>query len=361
MFNHRTLLAAGTALTAVAASSAPAAYAAPVEVKSASLNWSQTNHYGTTTATRAFLGHTTQPGLWSQGRSNGTVVPAEGATLAGPDGASLTQVGPTSPRGLGETYVFGFPKVSASWDPATKAVAVQTKGSITYNQYPELQPTPPAPIKINGLRVELSATGGAVYANVSGPAGAGDYPTTTTPLFRLNVANAQTLAVGNGRYVISGLVPTLGRGNVFGSPGQYAPGTSGPDRTPNTWGGFSLTLDTQDPAEPSVTVIEKVVEKQTTLEKLVEVDKTSQLSKVTLTRTPFSSESLVDVNVSEKGKSEVLGKGFVLGRKLWVVVPKGTTLKGEYTLRRTSGSKKLRKVKTVTISTASSSKKAAKK
>lgn len=225
-------------------------------------------------------------------------------------------------------------------------------------------PTPPAQIKLSGLLVELSGTSGAVYASVAGPAGAAEYPSeTTTPLFTLSASNAQTTDLGNGRVVISNLVPTLQRANVFGTAGQYAPGTAGPDRTPNTFGTFSLTIDTK-PATPAPTptVIEKTttVEKTTTLEKIVEVDRSVVLRKLRLRTAPFSRTAIVDVNLTARGKTDVIAQGFVAGQRLWVITPKGTSLRGQFTLRRTSGSKRLPKTKNVTITAATAATKSRK-
>lgn len=333
-----------TALTTAAAALAalPATTsAAPVPVQGGSLDWTQVNVYNAAPE-RTFLGHTTNPGLAQQGRSNGTALTTGGATTVAPDGAAADGVRPASARGTGQGFTFRFPAASGTFDRAARTLDLTATGTLTYVQYPAL-PTPPAPIVVAGLRLTLSGTTGAVYAQTSGPAGAADYP--GEPLFTLNAAQAQITPLGGGRYAIAGLVPTLAKANVFGTAQQYAPGTSGPDRVPNTWGGFSVVVDTESAPAPTV------VERERIVERLIErqVDQTSVLLTRTLSRRPFATTAPVEVALRKAGTKPVLGAGVVVGRTLWVVVPKGTELSGKYTLDRTSAGKRLAKRATVTL------------
>lgn len=341
------------ALALVAATglgAAPPASAEPAAITSATLSWSQANLYDAAPA-RTFLGHTTRPGLWSQGRSNGTAVAADGATIIGPAGEALSEVGPGSARGASAIFTVQFPGATGTIDRAARTTTVQTSGSLTYAQYPALQPVPPAPITLSRLRVELGPTSGSVYADIAGPSGANTGA--DQPVFSLSTANAQVLDLPGGRTVISGLAPTIQRADIFGSAEQYPVGIAGPDRPSNTFGTFALTIDTG--AAPPVTErvverpVDRIVERVVTLERLAAAGPATQLRSVSLARTPFSATQSVEVDVAPAGVREVLGRGVVLGRRLWVVVPTGTPLAGRYRLRRTSSAKRLPRTATVTV------------
>lgn len=337
------------ALTATAALALlpTAASGAPIAVQGGSLDWSQVNVYNAAPE-RTFLGHTTNPGLVQQGRSNGTALTTSGATTIAPDGAVVDGVRPDSARGAGQSFAFRFPAASGTFDRAARTLDLTTTGTLTYVQYPALA-TPPAPIALSGLRLTLAGTTGAVYAAVSGPSAAADYP--GEPLFTLNAAQAQITALGGGRYLIGNLVPTLAKAGVFGTAQQYVPGTSGPDRTPNTWGGFSVVVDTERADAPAPTVIER--------ERIVEriVDRQVGQASVVLTRTvsrrPFGTSAAVEFTLRKAGTKSVLGEGVAVGRRLWLVVPAGTALAGKYALDRTSAGKRLARSATVAFAQSS--------
>lgn len=336
-----------TALAAATLAALPStALAAPVPIEGGSLDWAQVNVYNAAPE-RTFLGHTTNPGLAQQGRSNGTALTSGGATTFAPDGTETDGARPESARGVGQAFTFRFPAAGGTFDRAAHTLDLTSTGTLTYAQYPAL-PTPPAPIAVGALRLTLTGTTGAIYAATSGPAGAGDTP--GDPLFTLNAAQAQITPLAGGRYVISGLVPTLAKANIFGTAQQYAPGTSGPDRTPNTWGTFSVTVDTEKAAAPTV------VERERIVERLVErqVDRTSVLLARTLRTRPFSTGAPVEFSLRKAGEKAVLGEGVVIGRKLWVVVPAGTVLRGKYALDRTSAGKRLVRRATVSFGEAGS-------
>lgn len=342
-------LLAGAAALAAFTFAAPA-QAAPVSIQSGSIDWAQANVYNAAPE-RTFLGHVTQPGVAQMGRSNGTATPSDGATVVDPEGAPVAAVGPESLRGPNAFFTFEFGSATGTFDPVARTGEVQTTGSLTYVSYPGLGPGAPAPLKISNPRIVLNGLTGAVYAGAEGVSNGRNNPAIpydpATPLFTLDARHATVTRLDGGAFTIGGLVPTLAKAGVFGSASDYAPGTSGPDRTPNTWGAFALQLDTDAPA-PVVppTVVEKIVEKPVTVEKVV--DQKATLVKATLAKQPFS-KSAVEVELRKSGSKELLGEGYVVGKKLRVWLPEGTKLAGKYKLTRTSGSKKLKKSSTVTI------------
>lgn len=341
----RSTPAASTAI-AVLALLPSSALAAPVTVQAGSLDWNQANVYNAAPE-RTFLGHTTNPGLVQQGRSNGTALTTGGATTIAPDGGAVDGVRPDSPRGTGQSFTFRFPAASGTFDRAARTLDLTATGTLTYVQYPALA-SPPAPIVVSGLRLTLSGTTGAVYAATSGPAGAADYP--GDALFTLNAAQAQFTPLGGGRYLIGNLVPTLAKAGVFGTAQQYAPGTSGPDRTPNTWGGFSVVVDTERAEAPAPTVIER----ERIVERIVDrqVGQASVVLARTVSRRPFATSAAVEFTLRKAGTKPVIGEGVAVGRRLWIVVPSGTTLTGKYVLDRTSAGKRLAKSAAVTFAQA---------
>ncbi len=342
------LLALAAAPVLALALAPAAATAAPVAVQGGSIDWSQTNVYNPAPE-RTYLGFATQPGLATQGRSNGTAATSEGATTIGPDGVAVDAVGPAAPRGVGQQFTFRFPASAGTFDRAARTLDITTTGALTYTLYPAL-PTPPAPTKLSALRLTLSGTTGAVTAVTSGASGGTDYPA-GAPLFTLNAAQSQIVPLGAGRYVISGLVPTLATAGIFGTAQQFPVGTSGPDRTPNTYGGFSVVIDTEAAAAPATVerVVERVVDRE--VQKLVSVDRTSVVLTASVPRRPFRTASVVQAEVRQPGTTAVLGQAIVAGKRLWIVAPQGTELRGKYLLTRTSGSKRLPRTATVTLDT----------
>lgn len=335
----------------------PAAKADSVAVTAGSVDWNQTAVYNASPE-RTWLGHVTNPAVGSG--SNGSATPSDGATLFNPDGTTGTSVVGTSPRGVGAQYAFRFKAASGTIDRAARALDVTTTGKVTYVQYPWLGAGAPKPIALSGLRLTLSGNTGALYAAFTGTNADATYPT-GGKVFNLNAAQAQYVDLGNGRTLVSNLVPTIATADIFGSAGQYPVGTSGPDRTPNNWGGFSVVVDTQAATPtPDPVTIEKIVEKTVTTTTTVTVDKTSDVIKATLSKKAFGTSSTLDITIRKAGDKTVLGEGYVTGTKLVVILPKGTTLAGKYTLTRTSGSKKLAKTATVTVATKSAKTKSTK-
>lgn len=345
----RTLLATATAALVAVAAASPAV-AAPIPVKDGTANWWQANVYQALPA-RTFLGHVTRPGQAMMGRSNGTVLASAGATATHPDGSTVDGARPEADALMtpDRIYTFHYGVDGGSFDPIAKTADVTTKGTVSFTQYPAL-PTPPQVITVDNPRIVLSGDGtGAVYAS-GNTSTAGASFTADTPLFTLDASAATFRAVGGGSYVIGNLVPALAKVDVFGAAGQYPIG-AGPERNPNTWGGFALAVDTVAADEP--VIIEKTVE--TVVEKIVEKPVAAAAAKLVvldraITKTAFrgAKGKAVRVQVRKRGQWTVLGEGFAQGRLLTLMLPEGTKLNGDYVLRRVGGSSKLPKSVVVT-------------
>lgn len=253
----RALLATAVPLSlGVLAAPAPAA---PAPVVSGTLGWTQHNVYNAAPV-RTVLGHITNPAAGSG--SAGTVAGSGGVSVTGPAGVAYPAgVGPTSPRALpadspatiaASAYTFSYPATGGSFDPATNSGTVELSGTVTFTGYPWLAPSPPPAITVVDPQVVLDGTSGRLFASGQGnPAPTDVYTRAGGPLFTLDLSNAEAVFYADGSRGLRNIVPTLGLANVFGSAGQYVPGVSGPDRTPNSYGSFSLRVRT-DPA-PSLT------------------------------------------------------------------------------------------------------------
>lgn len=360
----RTMLAAAAAAIASTAALAPSAVAAPVTVTGGTTNWQSARSYGTGLST-TWLGYVLSNPM-RPGAAQGSVTAAAGAELVAPDGATrLTQFdyndAPTEslPTTL---WNVEFDATGGTVDVATGEADVTATGSVRYWAHAGVMD-----ITIENPRIKLNADGtGGVYAGGSHKEGVATEPIDNTkPLFTLDASKSAIAAVGGGKVAITNLVPTMGEVEYFGS--NYKAGIAGPDRTPNTFGGFSLLVSTANvaPNERQVIEVEKVVEKIVqvptivekivTVEKLVPVEKKQVVTTASLTKSPFG-KSAITVDVAKQRSKDVLGEGFVIGKKLTVVVADGTKLEGKYKLTRTSGSKKGKKSSTVTIAAKKSKK-----
>lgn len=341
----RLLLSTAVAALATAALAAPAG-ATPVPVHGGSVAWGLANHYSVSVPAinrGTWLGHATNPGQANRGQSNGTATASDGATVTAPDGTAGTVVGPESIRGTDQLFTFNYGTATGTYDADAKTADVSSTGAVTFVTYPGL-PTPPAPLTVSNPRIVLTGTTGAVYAGVDGAsAGQGGAVTPydpTTPLFTIDASAATYVTQADGSVLVTGLIPTLAKGPVFGSTTSYKPGESGPDRTPNTWGGFGLLLQLTKPAVATP----QLAAAPTAAPQLVTVKH--------VTRKAFrASKGTVKVKIRKRGEWTILGEGTVKGKQLTLTLAEGTTLKGDYVLRRISQSSRLPKSVVVTIKT----------
>lgn len=220
---------------------APGASAAPVTAST--LNWTQAAVYDTAAPAntdRTWLGYATGPGFLAAG----TVTPSAGAT-----GPTVT---PASPRGASALYTFSFPGTSGSYDAATNTGSVELSGTLTYNSTAH-----GFNITVENPFVVLNGTTGTLYASGTGFPAAGATPyDRSQPLLHLNLAGATISPPVDGTRTISNIVPSLATAD-YAFPANYGAG-AGPERTPNTFGSFSLTVTTgtDTPAPPAVIVVQ---------------------------------------------------------------------------------------------------------
>jgi hypothetical protein len=225
------LLAVAT-LAAGAAALPSAAQAGTV--KSAHLDWTQTNVYDLAGA-KTWLGYATSTAPVNARGTAAPIAPATGDTVT-PDSAK----GPTS------TYTTSFPGTSGTYDATDGTGAIELDGGLSY-----LAPPPPTghgfDISITKPRLVLDGLTGKLYASGKRSPGNNDPNPSTTydrsqPVFNLDLSNATVTLRADGSRVIAGIVPSLAATN-YAFPGQY-PAGAGPDRDPNTFGSFSLTVKT---------------------------------------------------------------------------------------------------------------------
>ena len=218
------------AAAALSAAAVPSAASAGV-VTGGHLDWTQLNVYdsGQPAGTdRTWLGYVTGP---SPAQANGTATPLAPATG--------DTVSPASARGNTEDYTTVFPAVSGTYDPADGTGAIELDGGLQF-----VAPTPPSghgfTISVEDPKVVLNGLTGQIFASgLGGATPIGPYDR-SQPLYNLNLSDATVTIKADGTRVLSGIVPSLATtGTAF--PNNYAVG-AGPDRTPNTFGGFSLTI-----------------------------------------------------------------------------------------------------------------------
>lgn len=220
---------------------APAPTPAPATVVTpGKLEWTQINLFDTTAPTgtnRTWLGYFTNSPGFSTSR---------GSFLLS-DGAAGDNVTPDSPRGPAATYKTTFPMVSSTANAVTKTGVIRYGGLVTYL-------SPPAPaghgitISIQSPRVEFDGSNTAkLYATgLRTVGGVGGGPATiepydeSQPVFTLDLSAATTQANPDNTTTLKNVTPTVAASlHVF--PANY-PAGAGPDRTPNTFGSFDITV-----------------------------------------------------------------------------------------------------------------------
>lgn len=214
----RILLSTAVASAAVAAG-APAAAAAAGDVTGGGLTWTSANVYVSGGA-RTWLGYVTQ-------------LAAGTATASGQ--AAGAPVTPASPAGETALDSFTFPVAArdgGTYDSTARTGTINTSGTVTFasSQYGFSISVSDPVIKLDGTTGTLSASG----------TGAAAPYTADQPLFNLDLSQATVKETAVGTQTIENIVPSLAAvGTAF--PPNYQVG-AGPDRTPNTFGTFSLDV-----------------------------------------------------------------------------------------------------------------------
>lgn len=207
------------------------------------LEWTQINSFegttppGSATLNRTWLGYfTNSPGPAT----------ARGSFLLS-NGVAGENVTPDSPRGIGVSYKTTFPMASSTANAVTKTGVIRYSGLVTY-----LSPAAPAghgiTISIENPRVEfdgsntakLYATGLHTVGGVGGGPASIDPYDDSQPVFTLDLSGATVQPNTDNTTTLKNVAPSVAATNhVF--PANYPTG-AGPDRSPNTFGSFDITV-----------------------------------------------------------------------------------------------------------------------
>jgi hypothetical protein len=249
------------ALLATAAAALVAGLTAASASAAVTLDWTLENAYSSGCSGSGlnctWLGYVTNPTPFAGAR--GSVTVGEGTTIARPDGTAVTSVTPTSARGAGEDYTFSYPAdsgfLSGGPTAADWAGTMQFEGSVSF-----VSPWPEAhgfTITVDDPRIVLAGDGtGFIHATgLSTPGAAGSDPvpyTDSAAVWELDLDGgtppvgpaypaAQWQVHADGTQTLSGIVPKIETaGQTF--PGTSYPADSGPNRSPNIFGGFAISI-----------------------------------------------------------------------------------------------------------------------
>lgn len=349
---------APAALAALALTAA-SAHAAPQTVVGGNLNWSTVKLWNPVSTTpvvtdRTFVGFETRNS--GAGAQNMTFGPAGG--MWG------TTVGPSDPQGTEVSW--NFPSVGGIYDPETRVGTVSTIGVLEgRSSFLTADPYPVGPVGFNyTLSIQnptvvfdgtdtarLFANGTKYNGNSDGSAPDNTESYGRTELFTLDLSQLVETHSPDGTVTLSNLVPTV----VTDVYGGFAPG-SGPNRTPNTFGGFSLTIatpqtgpqgDTGAPGPVGPIGVPGPVGPAGATGKTGKTGprgKTGRTKVIArLAKAPWKGSKTRKVSL-RKGKT-VVAKGTVKRRTLTVTVVRGKKVSaGKYTLKL-NGSKSTKKIR----------------
>ncbi len=303
------------------------------------LDWTQAAVYDFPVGDqKTWLGYVTSPPPLANGSASAS------------DEATGEAVTVASPHGADELYTFSYPAASGSLNTTARTGTMDFEGTVTF-----ASPAPPAghgfTLTVEDPQIVLDGDEGELFASGSG---AGTTPTydRTQPLFTLDLTGASWNLAADGTWTLSGIVPTLAvTGYAF--PGNYVGGVSGPDRDPNTFGGFAIGVapdggpagpagpeGAAGPAGPVGPVgpagatgpkgDKGVTGKRGPRGKRGPAGKAKKSQVARLARAPFGSAAR-SVKLTRKGK--VVATGTVRGRALHVTLRGDERLRGVYVLR----------------------------
>lgn len=325
---------------AVSLSLAAAASASAATVTSGHLDWSNANVYesGAPAGTnRTWLGYVTGP----------TPLAAGTATPSG--GAGGDTVTTASARGATQLFGFSFPATGGTYDAATNAGTVELRGMLTFASAAH-----GFTITVVDPQLVLSGTTGKLFASGQGSTSQGPKAyDRTSALFDLDLGAAAVTDFPDGSRAIAGIVPRIATAD-YAFPPNYAAG-AGPDRTPNTFGSFAVTLalapagtttpggGTPQPgagsSRPTPTTVARLTGK-------VHGGTTARKRTVTITLArALSANAAKTYRVRLTASGRTFATGELHGRQLKLNVRKGKLgyhrLKGTFTLRPSSKKAKL--------------------
>lgn len=223
---------------AVLAAGLLAAPASAATVTSAKLDWSTVKVYDTGAppdTDRTWLGYVTS----AFPLANGSATPSDGAT------------GPTVDRATaaGTAVTWSFPATRGAYEPADGTGTIAFDGAVTF-----FSPAPGGPpngghgftISVTDPRIVLNGDSGQLFA--SGTASSGSPYTDGQAVWNLDLSGADVRLHADGSRTISGIVPSVAT-DLLVFPAPYLAGT-GPNRTPNIFGAFSIRVKTAPVAGP---------------------------------------------------------------------------------------------------------------
>lgn len=304
--------------------------ASAATVTSGKLAWSSTKVYDLgqpdRTIDHTWLGYATS----AFPLANGTATPSDGAS-----GDTITNA-----TASGTVATWSYPATGGSYEPADGSGTIAFDGAVTF-----LSPAPGGPpngghgftVSLTDPRVVLDGDHGKLFASgVTAGARAGEGPVPYgdgQPVFDLDLTDATVTLHADGTRTLAGIVPSIATANLV-FPG-YGAG-SGPERTPNTFGSFSLRVKVASLAGPAGPKGDKGAKGDAGARGPVARVQISVLGKAPLADGKGHSVKLL----SKDGKT-LLASGRLKARTLRVTLgadaPKGKRLKGSYKLRIAGG------------------------
>ncbi|MBJ7459010.1 MAG: HtaA domain-containing protein [Thermoleophilaceae bacterium] len=182
----------------------------------------------------------TQTKVWSGSQRTWLGYVTDGTPYAGANGTA-TGTGPTSPVGPTSAtgdYTFGYAFSSGTVNPTNLTGTLQFSGTVEFQSAAHM-----FDITVENPSITFNGDGTAqLYASGKNGDGTTTY-SAAAPLFNLDLSSSScSFNPADQTYTLGNIIPSLATaGSAFPSGAQgYAVG-AGPDRTPNTFGSFSLS------------------------------------------------------------------------------------------------------------------------
>jgi len=212
-----------------------------------SLDWTTANVFSgsVTTVDRTWLGHVTNPTPGPG--ANGTVTATDGAEITNPGGTDEDVVDGTDPRGNDQLFTFSYPASSGQIDLQERSGTMEFNGVISF-----VSVLHGFTITIEDPRIVLDGNGGGqLFASgVTGTTGAPDAGyDDSVPVWDLDLSLATWNVYSDGTQTLSCMVPSIATAD-HAFPANYPVG-AGPNRTPNTFGGFELRISPSGTLTPA--------------------------------------------------------------------------------------------------------------